>query len=170
MRPDELQLKQGEELLGSAKISRTSIVALWLSVPCFAAVILGGVLPWGIRTLRMADFIDGHISAFLGGLLAVAVVVLALAWTAVAAVLTKHHVCYSLVFTNFRVVATSHKIQMEARISDLKNVFVEASLGGKIFHYGALTIQAARDSITVKNICDPELLCKRLLSLMEEQQ
>ncbi len=166
MQPDELQLKQGEELLGSAKISRTSIVALWLSVPCFAAVILGGFLPWVIRALRMADFIDGHISAFLGGLIAVAVVVLALAWAAVAAVLTKRHVCYSLVVTNLRVVATSHKTQMEASISDLKNVFVEESLGGKIFRYGALTIQAEKGSVTVKNVCDPEALQKQLFDLM----
>ena len=167
MRPEELQLKEGEQLLGSAKISRASIAALWLSVPCFAAVGFGGFLPGMIRLLRLAASIDETVSAVLGGAIAVAVVVLALAWTAVAAVLTKRNICYGLIFTNLRVVATSYKTQMEASISDLKNVFVEESLPGKIFRYGTLTVQTEKGSVTVKNVCDPGLLQKQLFDLME---
>ena len=167
MRPEELQLKEGERLMGSAKISRASIAALWLSVPCFAAVGLGGFLPGTVRMLRLASFAGEALPAVLGGVIAVAVIVLALAWAAVAAVLTKRNICYSLVFTNLRVVATSHKTQFEARIPDLKNVFVEVSLPGRIFRYGALTVQAETGAITVKNVCDPASLQKQLFDLME---
>lgn len=153
--------------MGSAKISRTSIAALWLSVPCFAAVGLGGFLPGTVRMLRLAAFADETLSAVLGGAVAAALIVLALAWAAVAAALTKRNICYSLVFTNLRVVATSHKMQFEARIPELKNVFAEQSLLGKIFRYGALTVQAETGAITVKNVCDPASVQKQLFDLME---
>lgn len=167
---DELLLKEGEQKLSSAKISRASVVVLWLSVPCFLAVGLWGIVPGIVRLLRLSSYLGEGSTSFLRGLFLFFVIVLALAWAAVAAVLTKKNICYRLTITNLRVVASSSRSQFEAEISELKNVFLENSLLGTIFHYGALTIQAARNSITVKNIRDPESLRKQLLSLMEEQQ
>lgn len=167
MRAEEIQLKEGEHLLGSAKISRAAIAALWLSVPCFLVVGLWGFVPATVSILRLAAFIDENLFSVLEKAIAGIVIALSLVWAAVAAVLTKKNVCYSLVYTDFRVVATFRNTLFEANISEIKNVFAEQSLWGKIFRYGALTVQAEKGSITVKNVCDPMTIQKQLFRLMK---
>lgn len=166
----EERAREEEQTLETAKISKASILMIWLSVPCFLGVGVGGIYSWIMRLLKAARSLDEGVFGFIRGVLIFVIVLLALIWTAVAVVLTKRNLRYSLTYNDRRVVATAGKERLESEISELKNVYLEDSLLGNIFHYGAITIQTERGSITVKNICDPDLIKKKLLDRMNEFQ
>lgn len=178
MQTEKLQLQAGEQILGKAKISKASILILWISVPCFLLIGFGGLyFPIIVQALSVGGFLflvdaelAGGISAVALGVLTAIIIILASIWCVVAAVMTKRNTCYSLIFTNLRVVATTKTQHLEAPSCELKNVFVGNSLIGNILHYGTLTVQTERGSITVKNVRNPALLKQQLFDLMEKTQ
>lgn len=173
MLAEQLQLKEGERVVGSARISKAAIVILWVSVPCFLLVSFGALyIPPLLRVGKVVSLVDEEIGEGLSkaaiGVLTFIVILLAAVWAGVAAVLTKRNVCFSLIYTNLRVFATTKNEQLEAPVGEIKNVFVGDSLLGKLFGYGNLTVQTERGSITVKNVCEPEELKRALFKLLED--
>lgn len=101
------------------------------------------------------------------GLFRFSFTVLVLAWLALCLILTKRYFSNSLAITNFRVIGKVGDETLESPLDEVKNVFIEQSIWGKLLDFGAIVVSTKQKSLTFKDIDDPERIYSELLSHAE---
>ena len=187
MKKEELALKSGEVIEYSAEISKGALLVTWLAIPTFIFVpsaiayipkFFKSLLTNGIKNLVFGDaqlpsfptiwnILPDGVGTFLKVLITIPVILAILVWLGVCLVLTQRHFQNSLFVTNYRVIGESVDGDIYEDLSNIKNVYVEQPLFGKIFNYGAIVISGKKQSLTIKNIHDPQKVYKMLLTYAE---
>lgn len=163
----EFLLKEGEEILHTAKISKAAIAAIWISIPLAVLIFYFPALLGLIRGTLWGNVLFGEgFSTVLGVLLIILVVVLSpliFAYVIFAIVYSRRNRAYALVVTNYRVIGKTSKQELAIRYEEIVNVHLGRSILGKLCSYGDLTLQGERGNITVKNIKDAEEIRRMIL-------
>ena len=101
------------------------------------------------------------------GLFRFSFTVLVLAWLALCLILTKRYFSNSPAITNFRVIGKVGDETFESPLDEVKNVFIEQSIWGKLLNFGAIVVSTKQKSLTFKDIDGPERIYSELLSHAE---
>lgn len=175
-------LNSKETVVAEMGVSKRAILVEWLAIPTvFLVFFLTVCLPVIIKTLAVdtakaafataigleevtfsdvtANFWQALIPAvphWVAVLLQVMIWLVFLSWLGFTLVRTYLHFGYEILLTDMRVRAKTRDESFDCEWSEIKNVFVEQSLWGKLLHYGNVTLQGPRRSITVKHIADPD--------------
>ena len=173
--------------------SKLSLWVAWLSVPSIGLVLFLTVyLPnllrlWFSKAVREAvlsevgvdklgemdvsSYIMGEITGSLPKvvvvLVSIPIVLLCLAWLVVCIWMTKRHFGYELAITNLRVIGKARNETFASPTAEIKNVFIEQSLWGKIFNYATITVQSRKGTKSFYNISSPNKMYKRLKEYAE---
>lgn len=161
MNVNEIYLHKDEEIKKCSVISKASIVVLWLSIPC--ALALSGTAFF--RILRLVSFFDKEIANLIFWIVATPLII---AWFGFSCVSTYLNTQDAVVYTNQRIICSTRTKTLESPLGEIKNIFVERSLFGRLFKYGTITVQTEKGSLTVKNLSDPETIRREVISLSEE--
>ncbi len=171
-----------ETVVAEIGVSKRAILVEWLAIPTvFLVFFLTVCLPVIMKTLAVdtakaafaqaigveevtfsdvtANFWQALIPAVPHGVAVLLQVMLWLvffSWLGFTLVRTYLHFGYEILLTDTRVRAKARGENFDREWSEMKNVFVEQSLWGKLLHYGNVTLQGARGSVTVKHIVEPE--------------
>lgn len=192
-----IPLKDGEKIVNEAKLSKWALLVSWLSIPMvFVVYFLFVRLPIMIKNAiknaavdaveeglglgEVSDTIEeaksGLLSAIFGEieiptfvyvLIAIPVVLLILAWLGWCLFMTYRHFQCKLAITDFRVIGKVKDDEMNAPLSDLKNVYIEKSIWGRLFNYGALVIQTRTKTLTFNDIHNPIEIRNILMSYVD---
>lgn len=171
-----------ETVVAEMGVSKRAILVEWLAIPTvFLVFFLTVFLPVIIKTLAVdtakaafaaaigveevtfsdvtANFLQALIPAVPHGvavLLQVMLWLLLISWLGFTVVRTYLHFGYEILLTDTRVRAKARDEIFDCKWSEIKNVFVEQSLWGKLLHYGNVTLQGPRGAVTVKHVADPD--------------
>ena len=88
-----------------------------------------------------------------------------LAWLVWCLLMTYRHFQYKFVMTNQRVLGVAKGELLEASLNEVKNANIEQSIWGKLFRYGAVTVQTAKGTLTFYNIQNPQETYKAVLDV-----
>ncbi len=190
---DVIPLKDGESVTLESKPSKTGLIITWVSIPgLFFIIFLLVYLPQLIRVMfsqavkeavmsslgvesmqevnvmkYVSDQIWGHIPKLLIVLGMIPFILLILAWLGWCIVMTFRYFRYSVAVTDSRVIGNAAGEILDAKLTDIINVFIEQSLFGKIFNYGNITISSKGKSLTFQNIHNPKVMYRLLKSYAE---
>lgn len=187
MKITDIVLKKGEQLEYEAKISKKALLVTWLAIPAFIYIPSTiAYIPTFIKYLitnKIKDVVLGNVNIptfpsiwnllpdeigiFIRVLITIPLVIIFLAWFIFCLVQTKHHFQNSLFVTNYRVIGESRQGKIDEELSNLNNVHIEQPLIGKIFNYGSIVINGKKNSLTIKNIDNPQKVHKMLMSYIE---
>lgn len=182
----ESMLKDDEKLVQRSQTSLAAILTIWLSIPLFLLLVFLSVfLPLIVRTLvnsglrdalaeklgiETPTFSDAFRSLFSGlppfvnTLLISAAALLVAVWFVWACVATRNNSGDELAFSDQRVIGKTKDLFFEAPFCEIKNVFLERSVWGKLFSYGNITIHAEHaSSVTFRNLKHPDFWRQQLL-------
>jgi hypothetical protein len=190
-----INLKDGEKIVNEARLSKWSLLVSWLSIPMvFLVYFLFFRLPVLIKNAIKNAIVDGiedglgldgasdaisdassgffseileNIPGFVYVLIAIPIVLLVLAWLGWCLYMTHRHFQCSLAVTDFRVIGKVKDDELNAPLSDVKNVYIEKSIWGRLFNYGALVIQTRTKTLTFKDIDNPIEIRNILMSNVE---
>lgn len=172
---DETQVK-------SLKTSKTAILVDWLALPAlFLVLFLTVIVPVAVKTyasyelktiimeetgleeLGLGDLLSHPlrtlfpgISGMVRGLLIAITVILSAIWFIFCCIRTKLNTGYELILTDKRILAFAHGEMFSDDWQNIKNVYVECSLWGKLLKYGTVTVNAVGRTVTVRHIASPE--------------
>lgn len=182
MAPLRDSVRVNEKIVAEIGISKRAIIVEWLAVPAvFLVFFLTVCLPAMIKTLAVdtakavfeeaigieeAGFSDvalhlwravmPAVPDWLVVFVQVLVWMVFLAWAGVTLVRTYLHFGYEMILTETRVLARARGALFDCAWNDVKNVFVEQSLWGRLLKYGSVTVQGPRGSVTVRHVADPK--------------
>lgn len=188
-----IALMENESIEMQSTPSKLSLWVAWLSVPSIGLVLFLTVyLPnllrlWFSKAVREAvlsevgvdklgemdvsSYIMGEITGSLPKvvvvLVSIPIVLLCLAWLVVCLWMTKRHFGYELAITNLRVIGKARNETFASPTAEIKNVFIEQSLWGKIFNYATITVQSRKGTKSFYNISSPNKMYKRLKEYAE---
>ena len=187
LRPDEFVVKKTES-------SRLGLIMTWLCGPvCLITLFLITYLPplFGMlvssaakqaaaEALGLSDGSEvnvasyvfeqvfGAIPGFAWVLIAIPLVGVMVAWLIWCLVMTYRHFQYKFVMTNQRVLGVARGELLEATLKEVKNANIGQSIWGKLFHYGEITVQTAKGSLTFYGIHNPQETYKLVLEQAKE--
>ena len=187
MNENNYVLKDGEKIEYTATISKKALIPMWLSAPTFVILpyiityvpqLIKSLIDNGIKKLILGeaslpsapsvwDFLPEEVGLILAILILIPVVFALLVWVVICLFLTRRHYKNSLVVTDSRVIGKSVDGQIDEELTNIKNVCLEQPLFGKVFNYGAIVITGKRQSLTIRNIDDPNKVYKMLLTYAE---
>ena len=180
-------IKQGETVIAEVGISKRAILVEWLALPTvFLVFFLTVCLPVILRTLAVdaakAAFeaavgiedagagdvlahvwqaIMPNVPHWVTILIQVPVWIAVFVWFVLCSVNTVRHFGYEVILTDKRVLARARNEVFECGWAEMKNVFIEQSLWGRWLHYGSITFQGPRGSLTVRHVTDPDTIKDR---------
>ena len=147
-----------------------NLLRLWFSKAVREAV-LSEVGADTLSELNVSSYIMGEITGSLPKvvvvLVSIPIVLLCLAWLVVCVWMTKRHFGYELAITNLRVIGKARNETFASPTAEIKNVFIEQSLWGKIFKYATITVQSRKGTKSFYNIANPDKMYKRLKEYAE---
>jgi len=184
-----IPLKKDEVIEAKAKASYKGLLFAWASIPAGALLIwLVFYLPTLIRLaassafkaavisalgiekpseISVTDYIFRNIPDFVRGFLGFVIFVLVSAWLVWCLVMTAHCTRNSLAITNFRVIGKAGAETLDSPLDEVKNVFIEQSLWGKLFNFGSVVVSTKRKSVTFRNISEPRIIHSLLMKQAE---
>ncbi len=153
----------GELIVLSSRISVISVLLYWLSVPSLLSFFFFRFILPKIRHARQAaetlvgenSFIS-QIGGLVNILLTFVFLFLLIIWIVFCLIMTRRMLDNRLVFTEARVIGHSQDQALDAPLSEVKDVFVEQNLLGRLFRYGCVTVTTKRGSLSVKNLDRPQ--------------
>ena len=117
--------------------------------------------------VSITDYIFRNVPGFIKGFLGFIVFLLVAAWLGWCLVMTWRHMRNSLAITNFRVIGKAGDETLDSPLSEVKNVFIEQSLWGKIMGFGSIVVSTKSKSLTFRNIDNPTRVYKLLMDQAE---
>ena len=114
------------------------------------------------------DQVFGFIPTWVWVLIGIPVACMVLAWLIWGLVMTYRHFQYKFVMTNLRVLGVARGELLDAPLKDVKNANLEQSIWGKLFRYGAVTVQTSKGTLTFYNIHDPRSVYKAVMDQANE--
>lgn len=189
----KIRLEPDEVIEDEASLSRTGLVAMWISIPAFLLASFSiTYLPYFLKiafsrsfrnyvldmhaadslwelnlTGAVTELVFQHVPKVLLALACIPLVLLILAWLGICLFQTSRYFKYSLAITNLRIIAFANGVELNAPLDEIVNVFIEQSLGGRLFRYGDLVISTKRKALTVKHIQNPEHMHKIIMAYAE---
>lgn len=181
-------LKKGEIIEREAKTTIPGLIFTWVSIPggfflywlivyfpvwvkstvssAFKQEMMEAMGLESSHKISLTDYIFRNIEIpeFLVFLIKIPFVMLIIAWLIWCLVMTSRHFKYSLAVTNFRVIGKAGSEMLDSPLNEIKNVFVEQSIWGKLLKYGSVVVSTKSKSVTFKNIHDPYELYRLLMS------
>lgn len=178
------QVKPNETVIAEVGISKRAILVEWLAVPTvFLVLFLTVCLPIMLRTLAV-DAAKAAFEAAIGiedagvgdifahawqavlptaphwvtVLIQIPVWIAVIVWLLFSIISTIQHFGYEIVLTDKRVLARARNESFECSWAEIKNVFVEQSMWGRLLHYGSVTLQGPRGSLTVRHVTNPDTI------------
>ncbi len=118
------------------------------------------------QKINLTDYIFRNIEIpeFLVFLIKIPFIMLIIAWLIWCLVMTSRHFKYSLAVTNLRVIGKSGAEMFDSPLNEIKNVYIEQSIWGKMLNFGDIVVSSKKGSMTFKNIHDPHPLHKLIMS------
>lgn len=156
-----IPLLPGERIETEACLSFAALLLLWLSIP--AALL--SLSPLLLLQLLLAGLFNTF--WFLRVFVQLLLLLLLLSWLGVCLFLTHRHFGTHLAFSDRRVLGVANGKQLEAPFVEIVNVFMERSVGGRLFDYGNLTVRTKRGALTLRHLRAPAPLYHRLLVYAE---
>ena len=182
-------LKPGEFVVKKTERSTLGLVMTWISAPVILITLfLATYLPPLITMLvssaakqaaaealglssssdlnvasYVLDEVFGFIPTFVWVLIGIPLAGIILGWLIWCLVMTFRHFQYKFVMTNLRVLGVARGELLDAPLNEVKNANMEQSIWGKLFRYGAITVQTARGSLTFYNIHKPRETYKAVM-------
>lgn len=151
-----------ELIVLSSRISVISILLYWLSVPSLLSFFfIGFILPKIRYAKQTAQVLAGEnsflsqIGGLLNALLTAAFLFLLILWILFCLIVTRRMLDNRLVFTDKHVIGHTGKKNLNAPLLEVKDVFVEQNLLGRLFHYGCVTVTTKRGTLSVNNLDHP---------------
>ena len=184
-------LKPGEFVVKKTESSKLGLIMTWLCGPvCLITLFLITYLPplfsmlassaarqAAAEALGLSDGSEvnvasyvfeqvfGFIPSFVWVLISIPLVCVVLAWLVWCLLMTYRHFQYKFVMTNQRVLGVAKGELLEASLNEVKNANIEQSIWGKLFRYGAVTVQTAKGTLTFYNIQNPQETYKVVLDV-----
>ena len=184
-----ITLKKDEEIKNKAVPSLRGLIFAWVSIPAGATLLfLVAYLPVIIRfavssafkrvvmsalgvsdsaDVSISDYIFRNIPDFVYGFFRFIAFVVVSAWLIWCLVMTWRCMRNSLAITNFRVIGKAGSETLDSPLNEVKNVFIEQSLWGKLFNFGSIVVLTKRKSVTFRNISDPQTIYNLLITQAE---
>lgn len=184
-----ITLTKNETIETEAKPSFKGLIFAWVSIPAGALLMwLVVYLPVLIRLavssafkkavmsalgvsdladVSVTDYIFRNIPDFVYGFFRFIAFVVVSAWLIWCLVMTWRCMRNSLAITNFRVIGRAGSEFLDSPLNEIKNVFIEQSLWGKIFNFGSIVLSTKKKSLTFRNISDPKTIYNLLLKQAE---
>ena len=177
-------LHDDDFFIDSIKISKTAIVVEWLLIPtvilffflttCLPVIIKNLASSavksliaesLGVERLSFFDIVRNiwrvvlpSVPSWVITLIKVPLWILFIMWLGFTGVRTYLHFGYEIVIAENRILASAKGETLNCEWQNVKNVFIEQSVWGKLFCYGSVTIQGDRQTITVKHVAKPYLV------------
>ncbi len=175
-------LKNDERVWAEAGVSVIALLFIWLSIPLFVGCIyLPPIIIIVRKGKRLADFLrlfrvgsNGAFVEIFGVAKPIMIFafimlgLLVLAWIGFCVVMTIRHFGYEIVCTDYRVIGRAKRKLLISPWSSVQNVFIERSWLGKVFDYGTITISTKRETVTFRNIKEPEEIKQIIFSKIEK--
>lgn len=185
-------LLPGDKIIKQAAISKKALCVTWFSIPgVFLIYYLVVYLPALIslyakgeikkaikeaaglgKTISISDLIVDEIFSFIPdevfAIMRFCIGLLIFAWLCWALFQTYRHFQFALAYTETDLLGISKGESLRIPLQSVNNIYVETSLWGKLFGYGALTISSSKGSISVKNIAKPRDFAKQLAKITVE--
>lgn len=185
-----ITLKKDEVIETTAALSTRCLIFTWASIPCglllfwivvylpniirmalssaFKSAVMHALGADNSASIDIGDYIFRNVPDFLMGVFGFTLFLLIAAWLIWCLVMTWHHTRNSLTITNFRVIGKAGDEEMDSPLNEIKNVFIEQSLWGKLLNFGSIVVSTKRRSLTFRNIDDPERIYNELLAHAED--
>ena len=185
-----IPLKAGELIEKEAKTTVRGLIFTWISIPggmliylliVYAPVLLRSSFSSSFKkeimsvmglesseSINITDYIFRNIPDFILFLIAIPVALLVAAWLGWCLVMTSRHFKYSLAITNFRVIGKAGDDVLDSPLGEVKNVFIEQSIWGKMLKFGSIVVSTKSKSVTFKNIHEPHELYRKIMSHAED--
>lgn len=170
-----------ESIIKRFKTSKAAILVDWLSLPClFIILFLTVIIPVAVKTYASAELKEliceqagleelglgdlmtdplrtlfPEISGILKGVLIAVISVLFLIWFVFCCIRTKLNTGYELILTDKRILASMKGEIFSESWQNIKNVYVERSLVGRMLKFGTVTVNATGRTATVRHIVTP---------------
>lgn len=179
-------LKKGEIIEKEAKTTITGLIMTWISIPggmllywlvvyfpvwlkstvssAFKQDIMSALGVESPESINITDYIFRDVPDFVISLISIPFILLVIVWLCWCLVMTGRHFKYSLAVTNFRVIGKAGSEILDSPLNEIKNVFIEQSIWGKLLKYGSVVVSTKSKSVTFKNIHDPYELYRMLMS------
>ena len=177
-------IKTDENVVNRLKTSKAAILVDWLSLPTlFMLFFLTVIVPVAVKTyasnelktlimenagleeLGLGDLLSDpfrtlfpEISGIVRGLLIAVVIILYVIWFAFCCIRTKLNTGYELVITDKRILASVKGEISTESWKDIKNVYIERSIWGRMLKFGTVTINAVSRTVTVRHIVEPMIV------------
>lgn len=179
-------LKKGEIIEKEAKTTITGLIMTWISIPggillywlvvyfpvwlkstvssTFKHEIMSALGVESPESINITDYIFRDVPDIVTFLISIPFILLVIVWLCWCLVMTSRHFKYSLAVTNFRVIGKAGSEILDSPLTEIKNVFIEQSIWGKLLKYGAIVVSTKSRSITFKNIHAPYELYRVIMS------
>lgn len=178
-------LRTDERIIKTAEISKKALIITWVSIPsvfliAFLFVYLPNVIKskindeienrligeWNLfniieTTLESSFSVPNAVIVLLKILIGLIIAI----WLVWCFVMTKRHFCYELVYTDFRVIGRAKRKKISVPLKQVKNIFFENTLFGKILGYATITVTSDKGSVTVRNVAHAQQFVKDLRSV-----
>lgn len=156
-----IPLLPGERIEAEASLSVARLLLLWLSIPA-ALLIFSPLLL--LRLLLISLFNRFWVlRVFVQFLL----LLLLFSWLGCCLFLTHRHFGTHLALSDRRVLGVVNGKLLAAPFGEIVNVFLERSVGGRVFDYGDLTVSTKRGALTFHHLRAPAPLYQYLLAYAE---
>ena len=184
-----ITLKKDEVIETEASPSLKGLLFSWLTIPCgiliiwllvylpvlirlaissaFKSAVMSALGVGDFSEVSISDYIFRNIPDFIYGFLKFILFVLISAWLIWCLVMTWRCMRNSLAITNFRVIGKAGAETLDSPLDEVKNVFIEQSLWGRLFNFGSIVVSTKRNSVTFRNISDPESVYNLLMRQAE---
>lgn len=190
------QLQKDEHIDLNVKKSPIALIIIWISIPGFYLVqFLLLYLPKILKILISKSFKNAikkelnldtltyksikeyirndifsniNIPSFLVKFIFFLISLLIICWLCWCIYMTIKFLHSNLIITNKRVFGKVGNKTLICNHNDIKNVFIEQTLIGRIFNYGSIIIYSKGQSLKFKNITNPNKLKDDLLNLNKE--
>lgn len=181
-----IPLKLGEIVEKEARTTIRGLIFTWFSIPggmliyfliVYAPILLKSMFSsafkqeimsaMGLQTpesIDITEYIFRNIPDFLMVLISIPIVLLVIVWFCWCLVMTSRHFKYSLAITNFRVIGKAGSEVLDSPLNEVKNVFIEQSIWGKMLKFGSIVVSTKSKSVTFKNIHEPYELYRMIMS------
>lgn len=190
---EEQAITKGEVITHRAKISKSAIIVFWLSIPILLLLILLTAILPQIITVTTNTAIRDAIMAELGiedlsiiqaftyslnslakvalGFVCFLICLLVLVWLVFCIITTIKLNNYQLIITDKCVYGKANKTSYCIPHNEIKDVFIEQSIWGKLFNYGTVTVYGkGQSTVAIRNIYDAITYKKLLYNLSSIEQ
>lgn len=164
------QMDKNEVIVKRSKSSKKALIITWSSIPSFLLIVIFPNIPSLFKNMYYTGLLKdllGILPTFLKVLFIISIIMCVITWLVLCLILTKRYMKYKLIITNYRIIGKADKEGLDETFENIKNVFIEQSIWGRILGYGTITIQAQSKTLSFYNVSYPHELYKIIMKYAE---